>query len=126
VRRLREEGERRFVCFTFDDGCRDNLEAAYPLFKKRSLPLTLYVPTDYPDGHGERWWIALEEIVSRASEIELCRNGALWKLPAATVQEKYRAFDEIYWWLCLTRQCTARWCAGSPTGTKSTWWPTAA
>jgi hypothetical protein len=53
VRRLRGEDERRFVCFTFDDGYRDNLEYAYHLFKKRALPPTLYVPTDYPDGNGE-------------------------------------------------------------------------
>jgi peptidoglycan/xylan/chitin deacetylase (PgdA/CDA1 family) len=108
VRRLHEKDERRFVCFTFDDGYRDNLEYAHPLFKKRSLPLSLYLPTDYPDDKGELWWIALEEIVSRASEIELCRNGALWKLPAATVQEKYRAFDEIYWWLRLVDEATQR------------------
>ena len=108
VRRLREEDERRFVCFTFDDGYRDNFEYAYPLFKKRALPLTLYVPTDYPDGNGELWWIALAEIVSRASEIELCRNGALWKLPAETVQDKYRAYEEIYWWLRLIDEATQR------------------
>jgi peptidoglycan/xylan/chitin deacetylase (PgdA/CDA1 family) len=108
VRRLRGEDERRFVCFTFDDGYRDNLEYAYPLFKKRALPLTLYVPTDYPDGNGELWWIALAEIVSRASEIELCRNGALWRLPAETVPEKNRAYDEIYWWLRLIDEATQR------------------
>ena len=45
VQRLREGDERRFACFTFDDGYRDNLEHAYPLFKRRDLPLTLYVPT---------------------------------------------------------------------------------
>ncbi len=108
VRRLKEEDERRFVCFTFDDGYRDNLQYAYPMFKRRGIPLTLYVPTDYPDGDGELWWIALEEIVSRASEIELCRNGALWKLPAGSVPEKYRAYDEIYWWLRLIDEATQR------------------
>ena len=37
------------------------------------------MPTDYPDGTGELWWLALEEVVARADEIELCRNGALWR-----------------------------------------------
>jgi peptidoglycan/xylan/chitin deacetylase (PgdA/CDA1 family) len=99
VTRLEEGEERRFVCFTFDDGYRDTLEYAYPLFKRRSLPFTLYVPTDYPDGNGELWWLALEEIVARASEIELCRDGALWTLSASTAAEKTRAFEEIYWYL---------------------------
>ena len=59
VQRLKEGDDRRFVCFTFDDGYRDNLEHAYPLFKRRNLPLTLYVPTDYPTAPancgGSRW-----------------------------------------------------------------------
>ncbi|MGH6832822.1 MAG: polysaccharide deacetylase family protein [Methyloceanibacter sp.] len=108
TQRLKEGGDRRFACFTFDDGYRDNLEYALPLFKRRSLPLTLYVPTDYPDGNGELWWLALEEIIARASEIELCRNGALWRLETATAQEKTRAFEEIYWWLRSLDEATQR------------------
>ena len=108
ARRLREGDDRRFVCFTFDDGYRDNREYAYPLFKRRSLPLTLYVPTDYPDGRGELWWLALEEIVERADEIELCRNGNLWRLPVATVQDKAKSFDQIYWWLRGLDEATQR------------------
>lgn len=108
VKRLKEGDDRRFACFTFDDGYRDNLEYAYPLFKRRSLPLTLYVPTDYPSGNGELWWLALEEILARAPEIELCRNGTLWKLPATTAAEKNRAFEEIYWWLRGIDEATQR------------------
>jgi peptidoglycan/xylan/chitin deacetylase (PgdA/CDA1 family) len=108
VLRLQEGDDRRFACFTFDDGYRDNLKYAYPMFKRRSMPLTLYVPTDYPDGNGELWWLALEEIVARAHEIELCRNGELWRLPAGTVPEKTRAFAEIYWWLRLIDEATQR------------------
>jgi hypothetical protein len=52
TRRLRDDDARRFVCFTFDDGCRDNLAYAYPLFRRRSLPLNIYIPTDYPSGRG--------------------------------------------------------------------------
>jgi peptidoglycan/xylan/chitin deacetylase (PgdA/CDA1 family) len=100
VQRLKEGDERRFACFTFDDGYRDNLEYAYPIFKKRGMPLTLYVPTDYPDGKGELWWLALEEIVARADDqIELCRHGEIWRLPTATTADKERAFEQIYWWL---------------------------
>jgi peptidoglycan/xylan/chitin deacetylase (PgdA/CDA1 family) len=108
AQRLKEGDDRRFTCFTFDDGYRDNLEYAYPLFKRRGLPLTLYVPADYPDGTGELWWLALEEIVARADEIELCRNGALWRPPASTPAEKTRAYEEIYWWLRMIDEATQR------------------
>ncbi len=108
ARRLKEGEGRRFVSFTFDDGYRDNLDYAYPIFKRRSLPLTLYVPTDYPSGRGELWWLALEEIVARADEIELCRNGELWRLPTATLPEKWRGFEQIYWWLRKIDEATQR------------------
>lgn len=99
VQRLKQGSDRRFACFTFDDGYRDNLKYAYPIFKQRGLPLTLYVPTDYPDGHGELWWLALEEIVANQEHIEVEREGETWKLPTATVAEKERAFEQVYWWL---------------------------
>ncbi len=108
ARRLETDDPRRFACFTFDDGYRDNRENAYPIFKRRGLPFTLYVPTDYPSGKGEIWWIALEEIVARAGEIELVRNGELWRLPAATPAEKWRAYEQIYWWLRDIGEATQR------------------
>ena len=99
VRRLREDDERRFVCFTFDQGYRDLARHAYPLFQRRSLPLTVYVATDYASGWGELWWLALEEVVGKAREIELCRQGGLWRLPNVTAYEKRRSFEQIYEWL---------------------------
>jgi peptidoglycan/xylan/chitin deacetylase (PgdA/CDA1 family) len=36
--RVRQPGGRRFVAFTFDDGCRDNLEWVCPMFARRGWP----------------------------------------------------------------------------------------
>jgi peptidoglycan/xylan/chitin deacetylase (PgdA/CDA1 family) len=108
VKRVKEGDDRRFACFTFDDGYRDVLEHAYPLFKRRDLPLALYLPTDYLDGTGELWWLALEDIIDRADEIELCRNGALWRHETNTPAEKACAFEEIYWWLRGLDEATQR------------------
>ncbi len=100
VERLHTGRGRRFVCFTFDDGYRDNLRYAYPMFKRRGLPFTLYIPTDYPGGHGELWWLALEEAIAGAKrEILIDREGEAWRLPAVTTADKERAFEEVYWWL---------------------------
>lgn len=90
----------RFACFTFDDGYRDNKEHALPLFQSREVPFTLYIPTAYPGGHGELWWVALEEAIDRApGEIEVDRDGGTWRLPTGTDADKTRAFEKIYWWL---------------------------
>jgi peptidoglycan/xylan/chitin deacetylase (PgdA/CDA1 family) len=91
---------KRFVCFTFDDGYRDNFQYAYPMFKARRLPFTLYVPTNYPEGNGELWWLALEQAVLEArDEIAVIRDGERWRLPTKTIADKEKSFEEIYWWL---------------------------
>ena len=108
VERLEQSEAKRFVCFTFDDGYRDNLQYAYPMFKRRGLPFTLYVPTNYPDGHGELWWMALEEIVARTNDgIAVDRDGETWRLPTATPADQERAFEQVYWWLRATRRGSA-------------------
>jgi len=108
ARRLKDGEARRFVCFTFDDGYRDTLTHAYPLFRRRSLPLTIYAPTDYRPRGASFGWLALEEVVARAEEIELCHNGEIWRLPTATLQEKWRSFEQIYWWLRTIDEATQR------------------
>ena len=38
-------------------------------------------------------------MVGKAREIELCRQGGLWRLPNVTAYEKRRSFEQIYEWL---------------------------
>ena len=64
-----------FVCFTFDDGYRDNLEYAYPIFKRHNLPFAIYVPTDYADGHGDLWWLALEKVIVKVDALSVKIDG---------------------------------------------------
>lgn len=90
----------RFACFTFDDGYRDNKENALPLFQARQLPFTLYIPTDYPSGEGELWWLALEQAIAKADPlVEIDRDGGLWQLPTGTDADKTNSHAKIYWWL---------------------------
>lgn len=99
-RRLTSLGTSKpFTCFTFDDGYRDNLQFAYPIFKKHNLPFAIYVPTDYPDGQGDLWWLALEKVVALASELNTAIDGERRIYPCRTPAEKDRAFHDIYWWL---------------------------
>lgn len=104
VRRLQdgqEDGHAgRFACFTLDDGYRDNLVHAHPIFKRHAAPYTLYVPTTYLDGRGELWWDVLEEAIANSPcELALRRAGTVWRLPTATDAEKTDSFEQVYWWL---------------------------
>jgi peptidoglycan/xylan/chitin deacetylase (PgdA/CDA1 family) len=108
LQRLKENDDRRFVCFTFDDGYRDNLEYAYPLFKRRDLPFALYVPTDYPEGtanYGGSHWRRPSAAPPKSSFAAMARCGVFRPPPR---RKKTRAFDEIYWWLRLIDEAAQR------------------
>src|SRR5271163_4432143 len=64
-------GPRRFVCLTFDGAYKDLITSAYPVLSRHRVPFTVYVPTAFPDGVGEAWWLALEQIIARESRISL-------------------------------------------------------
>jgi peptidoglycan/xylan/chitin deacetylase (PgdA/CDA1 family) len=53
---LRAPVEGRYVCVTFDDGYRDNLEAAAPVLEELGIPATIYVPSRIIDGELPFHW----------------------------------------------------------------------
>ena len=102
VMRLQQpQDSRRFVCFTFDDGYRDNKLYAWPIFQKYNLPLTIYVPSDFPDGQGDMWWLALEKIIAGSEFVEVPGfagapiGGQLFD--CRTADKKWAAYWRIYW-----------------------------
>lgn len=106
--RLIEGDRRRFVCFTFDDGYRDNVDYAYPVFKRHKAPFTVYVPTNYPDGHGDLWWQALARVVASLDALDVKLDGSIRRLRASTPDEKDAAFNTVYWWLRGINETDAR------------------
>ena len=91
--------DRPFACFTFDDGYKDNARYAYPVFARHNLPFAIYVPSDYADGHGDLWWLALEKVLAGEERLSLKIDGRLRSFALVTAEEKTAAFHEIYWWL---------------------------
>jgi len=98
---------RPFACFTFDDGYRDNLTCALPIFRRFGIPLTVYVPTDYVDGRGDLWWLMLERVIARAERIEVAFE-TVRAYETASVQAKDAAFHDIYWRLREMPELEAR------------------
>jgi peptidoglycan/xylan/chitin deacetylase (PgdA/CDA1 family) len=99
-RRLVERDfRRRFVCFTFDDGYRDNLRYALPILKTYEAPFALYIPTSFPDRRGELWWLTLEAVIARQSRVALVMNGQDRRYDCDSTEAKYELYEHIYWWL---------------------------
>jgi peptidoglycan/xylan/chitin deacetylase (PgdA/CDA1 family) len=98
-RLMRRDFSRRFACFTFDDGYRDNRDFALPVMREFDAPFTVYVASDFAEGTGRLWWVALEMVVAKAQTIEVEIGGAAVRLDAGTVDAKQAAFDRLHDWM---------------------------
>jgi peptidoglycan/xylan/chitin deacetylase (PgdA/CDA1 family) len=101
VERLRDPAahRRRFVCLTFDGGYRDFLTHAYPVLARHKVPFTLYIPASFPDGLGELWWLALEQVIARNERIGLVIEGVEQRYDCSTARDKRDVYEVLYDWL---------------------------
>jgi peptidoglycan/xylan/chitin deacetylase (PgdA/CDA1 family) len=90
---------RRFACFTLDDGYRDNRDYALPVMREFEAPLTVYVTSDFAQGTGRLWWIALEMVIAKASSIEVGIGNVAARLDTSAPAAKRAAFDRLHDWL---------------------------
>jgi peptidoglycan/xylan/chitin deacetylase (PgdA/CDA1 family) len=99
---------RRFLSVTLDDAYRDNLTYAAPVFRRYGVPYTIYAPTDYIDGHGELWWLALEHVLRARSSIDVTIRERRYNLRLKEDVQRDRAFNRIYWHLRRIPETEAR------------------
>ena len=87
---------RRFVALTFDDGYRDNRQYALPILARHNAPFTLFLPSDFAEGTGELWWVALERAIAGNDQVEVVIDEIAQVFDCATAEAKQIAFDTIY------------------------------
>lgn len=78
------QATRREVAVTFDDGYRDNLEAALPLLRRHGVPATFFIASGQSRERGF-WWDALE--------LALLRNASLPSRISVRLGSRSEAFD---------------------------------
>jgi peptidoglycan/xylan/chitin deacetylase (PgdA/CDA1 family) len=89
----------RFVGLTFDGATRDLMIHGYPVLAKHGVPFTVYVPTAFPDGLGEAWWLALEAVIARNDRIALVMDREEKRFEIADVEEKVRLYGFLLRWM---------------------------
>jgi peptidoglycan/xylan/chitin deacetylase (PgdA/CDA1 family) len=89
----------RFASLTFDGGCKDVIASAYPVLSKHGVPFTIYLPTAYPDGLGEAWWLVLEEMIARESRISLVIDRKERHFTTRSTSEKHETFEFLMSWM---------------------------
>ncbi len=88
--------QKPLVVFTFDDGYRDNLSHAYPVFKKYSLPFTIYVTTGFVERRSILWWALLEELIINRKKISFDFGEKTYNFFCRSQSEKEYAFSKIH------------------------------
>ncbi|MBB3188411.1 polysaccharide deacetylase family protein [Microbacter margulisiae] len=88
----RNKAQKPYLCFTFDDGFRDNLTMALPVFQKYHIPFTVYVTTDFPDNRAFVWWYWLENLLLNESTF-IVNDGDSY--PCDSISDRNQTFEAI-------------------------------
>ena len=84
---LAKKSVSKKVVFTFDDGYKDNLTLALPIFEKYNIPFTVYITTSFPDRRAILWWYGLEDILLSNKKITL-NDGSFYECESLIEKQK--------------------------------------
>lgn len=90
--RLKEKHKKKFLVFTFDDGYKEVLTVALPIFQKHTIPFTLFLSTSFPEKDAILWNEILESLILSHNSLTLS-NGYYYSLK--TRREKIFAYNQI-------------------------------
>lgn len=85
----------RFVCFTFDDGYRDNLEHALPIFRRHAAPFTVYATSSFATREFAPWWYVLEAVIARNARVRFRSETLETSYDTSELDAKYATFDVL-------------------------------
>jgi peptidoglycan/xylan/chitin deacetylase (PgdA/CDA1 family) len=91
-RLFRREGGR-FVHFTLDDGFKDNLTVALPIFERHRVPFTVFVTTCFVERTLDNWWTGLAELLKRSESVDVPEISQ--RFPCAGLSEKVAAYRSL-------------------------------
>lgn len=105
VSRRLDAGERgrRFAAVTLDDGYRDNLEVALPIFRRHGVPFTVFCTTGFLRRDAMIWWKVVEEVVAAARSVEFDFGGGTTRFRTELPAEKEAAAHTISAWARTAR-----------------------
>ncbi|MCT4657181.1 MAG: polysaccharide deacetylase family protein [Cohaesibacter sp.] len=90
------ESRKRFAAITMDDGYKDNLEIAAPIFQKHKAPYTVFLVPGFFDGFALPWWIISEEVIRENASISYRdAKGSVQELATGSMAEKQQAYKVL-------------------------------
>ena len=98
--RLARPRGRKFACFTFDDGYRDNLTLALPIFREAGMPFAVHVSPGLIDGTASVWWYQVAAALERREDSPQARERAFGELAKRIRAEPHGAREELVAAVC--------------------------
>ncbi|GES44440.1 hypothetical protein RsS62_36920 [Rhizobium dioscoreae] len=90
--RAKEAGKPPFVAVTLDDGNRDNLDNALPIFARHDVPFTVFVAQGLSERTHSLWWETLGELLGRLDRLTFDFGSGEEFLPLGKDSQKHAAF----------------------------------
>jgi peptidoglycan/xylan/chitin deacetylase (PgdA/CDA1 family) len=86
---------RKFMCFTLDDGYRDNEEYAAPAFRKHDVPYTIFITPGFVERTRTIWWETAEELTRTVASFEFDFGRGVETVECSSRGEKFLAFERL-------------------------------
>lgn len=83
---------KRYVCFTLDDGYRNNADYAAPIFRRYNIPYTIYITSGFAERKTILWWEVIEQILHDKDSLTFDFGAGTKTLSLKTRREKTMAF----------------------------------
>lgn len=88
-------GGERFATVTLDDGYRDNLLEALPVFEKHEVPFSVFIAPGLIEGAAELWWDLVEAVVTVRDRLALNTSNGRVYIDCSTPAKKAYANCQI-------------------------------
>ena len=90
---------RRFVAFTLDDGYRDNLVHALPVFERHGVPFTVFATSGFVRRERTIWWQTLERTLEAVDDLRFATGDRTLRFACAGSLAKTMTFRRIVDWM---------------------------
>lgn len=87
--------KRRFAVFTLDDGMRDNAEHAAPVFRRHSVPYTIFIAKGFVERTRSMWWETAKILTRSKDRFEFDFGKGTETVVTQSLAQKQDAYERI-------------------------------
>ncbi len=90
-----------FISITLDDGYRDNLTNAVPVFRRHQVPYMIYIAPALTEAKAPLWWEELELIIAQQTKLTIDLPEGRKEFDISTTKQKLSIYDQLVHQLLL-------------------------